>query len=279
MFKEPIRGYPSSAQCTQKGVVNTDRRTVSCFKYTARAAMKRVVKNIRSKRIIETICVALAGAGIASYVTLVSLLTQKESSDVARVAQAALTKGPSQTQASLVRQQQTKFVSEIIRLHNPKHSNVEPTARLIVEESAKAKVDPLFVAAVIRSESMFKPSAISPRGAKGLMQIMPATGRYVSERENITLGKTADLHDPTTNLRVGIAYLKYLDRMFKGNRERMLIAYNWGPANVKLALRGNARTPSESVTYAKKILAAHREWRTRFSMLAANVRFDDSMLG
>ena len=279
MFKEPIRGYPSSAQCTQKGVVNTDRRTISCFKYTARAAMKRVVKNIRSKRIIETICVALAGAGIASYVTLVSLLTQKESSDVARVAQAALTKGPSQTQASLVRQQQTKFGSEIIRLHNPKHSNVEPTARLIVEESAKAKVDPLFVAAVIRSESMFKPSAISPRGAKGLMQIMPATGRYVSERENITLGKTADLHDPTTNLRVGIAYLKYLDRMFKGNRERMLIAYNWGPANVKLALRGNARTPSESVTYAKKILAAHREWRTRFSMLAANVRFDDSMLG
>ena len=241
--------------------------------------MKRVVKNIRSKRIIETICVALAGAGIASYVTLVSLLTQKESSDVARVAQAALTKSSSQTQASVVRQQQTKFVSEIIRLHNPKHSNVEPTARLIVEESAKAKVDPLFVAAVIRSESMFKPSAISPRGAKGLMQIMPATGRYVSERENITLGKTADLHDPTTNLRVGIAYLKYLDRMFKGNRERMLIAYNWGPANVKLALRGNARTPSESVTYAKKILAAHREWRTRFSMFAANVRFDDSMLG
>ena len=243
--------------------------------------MKRVVKNIRSKRIIETLCVAFAGAGIVSYATLVSLLTQKGASDVAQVARLALTRSYSDTRAnvSLVRQQQTKFVSEIIRLHNPKHSNIEPTARLIVEESAKAKVDPLFVAAVIRSESMFRQSAISPRGATGLMQIMPATGRYVSERENLALGNAADLHDPTTNLRVGIAYLKYLDRMFKGNRERMLIAYNWGPANVKLALRGNARTPSESVTYAKKILAAHREWRARFSMLAANVRVDDSMLG
>lgn len=243
--------------------------------------MKRVVKPIRSRRIVETLCVTLAGAGIASYVTLVGLLIQKENSDISRVTAAALSKSLSETQsrASALREQQTRFVSDIIRSHNPTHSNVEPIARLIVEESAKAKVDPLFVAAVVRSESMFKNSAVSPRGAKGLMQIMPATGRYVSEKENITKGGSADLHDPETNLRVGIAYLKYLDRMFAGNRERILIAYNWGPGNVKQALKYSSRPPAESVQYAKKILSAHREWKNRFSTISARVQADDTLVG
>ncbi len=243
--------------------------------------MRRVVKTIRSKRIVETLCVALAGVGITSYVTLVALLIQKESADLSRVTTAALKQSLSQvqTRASALLDQQTQFVSDIIRSQSPKHSNVESIARLIVEESAKAKVDPLFVAAVIRSESMFKHSAVSPRGAKGLMQIMPATGRYVSEKEKVSVASASDLYDPVTNLRVGIAYLKYLDRMFNGNRERMLIAYNWGPGNVKQALKGAARPPAESVKYAKKILSAHREWKSRFSMISARAQADSTFVG
>lgn len=243
--------------------------------------MKRVVRTKRTRRYLELLCIGLAGLGLSSYVILVSVLIQKDRSDLGSVAQAALERSTAEaySRVASVRNQQTRFVAEIIRAHNPQHGSTESLARLIVEESAKAKVDPFFVAAVVRSESMFKQSAISPRGAKGLMQLMPETSRYVSKRENIALSSERALHDPATNLRLGIAYLKYLDKMFNGNRERMLIAYNWGPGNVKLAIRGNARTPSESVQYAKKILSAHREWKARFSTLAATIGYDTTALG
>jgi soluble lytic murein transglycosylase-like protein len=161
-----------------------------------------------------------------------------------------------------------RFVSHLIRTYKAPLHEAESLAHAIVSESAKAKYDPIFVAAVIYSESMFRHSAVSHKGAQGLMQIMPETGRYVSARENMAWGGARSLKDPKTNLRLGIAYLKYLEAMFNGNRERMLIAYNWGPANLNNALKGRGRAPMESVGYARKILSTHRKWKTQFTQLA-----------
>ena len=232
--------------------------------------MKRAVNSKRFIRLSAALSAVAKCAGLASYVTLVFLLTQKNLVD--RASQETI--AAQQSQATLERlkshrrTQQATFVSKIIQLHSSGKDEAPGLAEIIVNESESAGYDPLFVAAVIRSESMFKNRAISSRGAKGLMQIMPATGKYISQRENIALKRTDDLHDPKINVRLGIAYLKYLEKKFHGNRERVLLAYNWGPANVALALRGAATPPSHSLQYARKIMAAHSKWESEFTQLA-----------
>jgi len=245
--------------------------------------MKKAV--IRSKSAtLRSILNALARcAGVASYVTLVFLLTQKNLSTRAGQEAAAAIESEARLREmkETRRIQQAGFVSKIIRLHNPSKQNTEDLAEIIVNESEKAGYDPLFVAAVIRSESMFRHGATSARGAKGLMQLMPATGKYISEREKIALSRTDDLNDPATNVRIGIAYLKYLERKFNGNRERVLIAYNWGPANVVLSMRNGAKPPPQSLHYAKTILSAHNEWKNEFTRHASalDVTAQSSMVG
>lgn len=161
------------------------------------------------------------------------------------------------------------FVSQIIKGALPTHPDRDTLASLIVTESRKANIDPLLVTAVVRAESMFKYNAVSHRGARGLMQLMPKTGSYVSKLHNISLERGSDLHDPVTNLRLGIAYLKQLDKKFNGNRERMLIAYNWGPTNMSNSLKGKSAPPSGSVQYARSILSNHREWSSSIERFAA----------
>jgi Transglycosylase SLT domain len=128
----------------------------------------------------------------------------------------------------------------------------------IVRESHRAQVDPLYIAAVVRYESHFDKHAISSSGAMGLMQILPSTGRFISQREQLDWqGESALLHKPEYNLRLGIAYLKQLEQAFK-SREHALIAYNWGPANLMKAFRNEKQIPNSSRVYARNIMAAHK---------------------
>ena len=253
------------------------------FKGTARADMDRAVISKKSAPIRSTLHALAKCAGVASYVTLVFLLTQKNLSDrAAHQATAAIeSEARLQDMKAMRRAQQAGFVSKIIRLHNPTKPNTQDLAEVIVNESEKAGYDPLYVAAVIRSESMFRHGATSASGARGLMQLMPATGKYISEREKIALKRLEDLHDPATNIRLGIAYLKYLERKFNGNRERVLIAYNWGPTNVVLSMRGGVKPPTQSLQYAKTIISAHTKWENEFTSNAnaADVTLPSSMVG
>lgn len=92
-------------------------------------------------------------------------------------------------------------------------------------------VDPLLVLAIIREESRFDPSATSVAGARGLMQIMPATGEWIASRleEDYSLWS---LHDPERSIRFGIWYLSTLLDLFK-DTEQALAAYNGGPGSVQ----------------------------------------------
>jgi soluble lytic murein transglycosylase-like protein len=167
--------------------------------------------------------------------------------------------------------QQVNFISNEIERHSRSTKNTKSLASLIVTESLRAQVDPLFVASIIRSESSFKNHAISHRGAQGLMQITPNTGAYISQQRNIPWRGTSSLLDPSTNLRLGIEYLKYLDLKFSGNREKVLIAYNWGPGNLQDAVRYRRRVPGESVQYARTILSTHKKWKSSIIEYAANL--------
>ena len=133
-------------------------------------------------------------------------------------------------------------------------------ARSIVSESMRQGYDPLFVAAVIKSESAFNELAVSNVGAQGLMQIMPATGKYLASKRDDLAAKAVRLSDPQVNLTLGIKYLRELEDMYQGNRLLTLIAYNWGPGKLDRAIKSGRGVPAECLRYALKILKDHNYW-------------------
>jgi hypothetical protein len=142
------------------------------------------------------------------------------------------------------------------RYGKPIHNGKELSAA-IVKEALLQEYDPVFVAAVIKSESAFNALAKSHKGAQGLMQIMPRTGAWLADQAAIPRGR---LTDPGHNLKLGITYLKQLEALYGGNRVLTLIAYNWGPGHVESASTGKRRVPGEVMQYAIKILNDYRRW-------------------
>ncbi len=111
-------------------------------------------------------------------------------------------------------------------------------AQAIVEESRAAGLDPILVMAVIRVESRADAWAVSPKGARGLMQVRPPTLRYVAAREGWgTDAGEAALRDPVLNVRLGIRYLHRLRRAF-GDLGLALAAYHLGPTRVAAWRKG-----------------------------------------
>jgi membrane-bound lytic murein transglycosylase MltF len=125
----------------------------------------------------------------------------------------------------------------------------------ILEESKKHAFDPMLVLAIIQVESRFNHRAVSPRGAQGLMQIHPVAVTAVAEREEIpNLPKKKNLQDPVVNVKIGVAYLSHLQKMFNDVR-LVLTAYNLGPTRVREKLATKEKIP---FAYAGKVLSAQR---------------------
>jgi len=123
-----------------------------------------------------------------------------------------------------------------------------PELNSIIEKAAdRYGVDPLLVRCVIRAESAFRPQSTSPKGAMGLMQLMPATAR--------DLGVT-NAYDPEQNVLAGTRYLKSLLDRYSGDVPRALAAYNWGMGNVD---RRPDRLPSETREYVAGIMREYRK--------------------
>jgi hypothetical protein len=95
--------------------------------------------------------------------------------------------------------------------------------QVIVEAAKKFDVDAALISAVIKAESDFNPREISNKGARGLMQLMPAT----AERFGVT-----NAFDPIANIYGGVRYLRWLLEKFNGNADLAVAAYNAGEGNV-----------------------------------------------
>jgi soluble lytic murein transglycosylase len=93
-------------------------------------------------------------------------------------------------------------------------------------------LDPLFVSALIMAESDWNPRAFSRVGARGLMQLMPDTGRRVAESIGAAVSSDDQLFDPTLNLKLGVTYLGELSRRFEGRMPLVLASYNAGEDEV-----------------------------------------------
>jgi len=118
--------------------------------------------------------------------------------------------------------------------------------------------------AVIATESGFDASAVSPRGAVGLMQVMPAT----AQRYGVT-GDRKKLADPGTNIRTGAKYLHDLIDLFRGNLELALAAYNAGEGAV---IRAGNRVPNfrETQNYVKTVMQLYEMLKPPASLRGAS---------
>ncbi len=133
--------------------------------------------------------------------------------------------------------------------------NFYPSAysEVVKMEAGKYHLDPWLVAGLIRQESMYNTQSLSPAGARGLMQIMPKTGKRLFESAHRGQEFKNDfLFEPDLNIRLGVRYLNHLSRKLKGNGVHILITYNAGP----------------------KVLKA---WRKRFRMIKDRDIFVDSI--
>ena len=108
----------------------------------------------------------------------------------------------------------------------------QPWWGTIKTESAKNHLDPYLVASLIRQESEFNPSAISPANAYGLMQMLPSVGKAMAHEEGMSHFETFQLLDPDTNIRLGTRYLRQTLDRFGGVTEYALAAYNAGGERV-----------------------------------------------
>jgi len=111
-------------------------------------------------------------------------------------------------------------------------------ADTIQEISQTHNIDPYFVKGLIRQESLFEAEALSLAGARGLMQIMPATGKslYSSGKHEIPFDEEL-LFEPDLNIKLGIKYLSQLNKRFGNNGTHILISYNAGPHVLKKWLK------------------------------------------
>jgi len=126
-------------------------------------------------------------------------------------------------------------------------SKYEETVRVTAKEFS---LEPSLVKAVIRAESNFDPMAISPKGAMGLMQLMPDTARMHEVR---------NAFDPTENIHGGVRHLRYLMDRYAGNLDLVLSAYNAGTKPVDEA-RGIPRIP-ETQDYVRRVRFFHAAYR------------------
>lgn len=151
---------------------------------------------------------------------------------------------------------------------------------IIIAEASYRNLDPPLVAAVARQESAFEPEVVSRAGARGLLQLMPATGRWWAGRVGIRDYSDELLFHPETNVHLGTAYLADLQRRYD-DLQVSLIAYNAGPTRARRWRQRPEyridpelfaeRIPfSETRTYVKNVQAHYRIYRNLYSTLRAS---------
>lgn len=129
-------------------------------------------------------------------------------------------------------------------------NSYKPYDALIRSSGRRYNVDPHLIKAVIKTESDFNSRAVSHRGAKGLMQLMPATARGLKVRNPF---------DPRQNIDGGTRYLRKMLNLFHGDVALSLAAYNAGPTIVRKVQRV-PRIP-ETMRYVRKVLAYYEGYK------------------
>jgi Transglycosylase SLT domain len=142
------------------------------------------------------------------------------------------------------------FGSSAMGMYAPVGGDPAKYEEAVSQTAKRYSLEPSLVKAVIRAESNFDPMAVSPKGAMGLMQLMPDTARMHEVR---------NAFDPTENIHGGARHLRYLMDRYAGKLDLVLAAYNAGTKPVD-ACRGIPRIP-ETEEYVRRVRLFHVIYR------------------
>lgn len=143
-----------------------------------------------------------------------------------------------------------KTVRKSLAKKHQKYSSA--IAETLIYEAYKYKFDPVFVMAVIQTESSFNPNAKGSVGEIGLMQIRPETAAWIAEKYNLEFEGEKTLKDPVKNIKIGAAYLDTLRKSFNGFGQKYVAAYNMGARKVRIMTAEDGSIPQE---YHRRIVA------------------------
>lgn len=140
-----------------------------------------------------------------------------------------------------------------------------------IQQHAPSGLDPYLVAGLIREESLYDARAMSRVGARGLMQLMPATAKRVAHQLGLSSPQQDDLFDAKTNIQLGTTYVGQLLEQFNGSLVHTVAAYNAGPHVVRRWIAQDPQAdPDEFVErisyretrgYVKRVLGSYRVYR------------------
>ncbi|NUM34633.1 MAG: lytic transglycosylase domain-containing protein [Candidatus Brocadiae bacterium] len=133
-------------------------------------------------------------------------------------------------------------------LYKPKIT--KEIVNIIEQEAKNFALDPLLVQAIVLIESSGWEKAISVKGAKGMMQLMPETANQLAKELNISLVSDS-LLDPKINIRLGCYYIHQLVRKFQGDMVAVLAGYNTGPFRVSQWLSEHQESSTFEIIEAK----------------------------
>lgn len=156
--------------------------------------------------------------------------------------------------------QETNLMSELVK--EEFFRSEIPFGSIIYREARRNGLKPELVAAVVKTESDFRPTLLSNKNAHGLMQLIPSTGALMGAR---------DLFNPAENVRAGAKYLRYLQGQFK-DPNMVLAAYNAGESVVR---KYNGIPPyPETQNYVKRVAENHERFE---SLLAQRMAVAESL--
>jgi soluble lytic murein transglycosylase-like protein len=147
-----------------------------------------------------------------------------------------------------------------VRELSTKRQDARAELDAFIESAARRyRIPSHLVRAVMHAESAFDPTALSPKGASGLMQLMPGTAREMYVK---------DIFDVRENIEGGTRYLRVLANEFNGDMVKMVAAYNAGPEAVR-KYQGNVPPYEETQAFVRKVIALYFKYKSQAQTAAA----------
>ena len=150
-----------------------------------------------------------------------------------------------------------------------------PYRQVIISAAKARKLDPRFILALIKQESVFRPSAKSPAGARGLLQLTIDAAQKYAAHAGMQNVQESQLYQPDTSIRLGSEYLAELSLMFPNLREAVAASYNGGEDNVaRWVKRAKQKDPGvftsevgfdETKAYVQKVMNNYRVYQQLYN--------------
>ena len=143
--------------------------------------------------------------------------------------------------------------------------DVATIAKVIQKESKKHDYDWRLILAIIKTESHFDTRAISNKGARGLMQVLPGTAEWLSPKLGLKYRGSDSLYEPEYNVKLGTYYLHMLHQQY-GSMEKAIAAYNRGPSGLARYLRQGREFPPK---YLVRVMDNYKEFKANSNQLTS----------